>query len=276
MSTVIKNASHVENAARFVNVYGKTSNTDDYLYLANSKPSPWADPANPDVPVDSTDEETGFWSTLIGMKKVDKTKISPVVPRITWTSGQNYVTFDSSDINVYNTSFYVINSESRVYKCTIANPTSPSTLEPLEASESGSGAIAVNPDGYAWQYLYEIPQVNVDNLLNDNWMPVNYGDTIPVDSKDDEDAIYTLGAKYVLIQVEFKDTDSDLGAAGTSFSRTALIGNPLDDLGNQLTSTTANPAGLTLNSGRMLHIENKFAITRSMGQSEIQETIIAF
>ena len=275
MATTIKTDTHVENAMRFIDIYGTVANTDNYLYLATGHPAEWLDEANPDTPVDTVEDEEDFWTTVIGAKRIDATKTVPVVPRVNWVSGQLYVTFDKTDANAYNTSFYVLNSESRVYKCTVAD-VGVSTNEPLEASEDGAGAIAANPDGYSWQYLYEIPQVNVDNLLNDTWMPVNYGDTIPVDAKDDELAVYTLGSKYVLVQVVLEDTDTDVGATGTSYRQTAVISNPLDNLAAKLTAITAGAAGMTANSGNMLHLENKFAITRSVGQSEISQTVLQF
>jgi len=276
MATVIKYKSHVENALRFLDIYGLSSNTDDYLYLATGKPTAWGDEANPDTPTDNVDDETGFWSDIIGVKRVEPTRTIPVVPRVDWISGQQYVVFDTADINAYSTSFYVLNSESRVYQCTTAHAVNPSTDEPFEANEDGAGAIAAQPDGYAWQYLYEIPQVNVDNLLNDTWMPVNYGDSIPVDTKDDENAVFTLGAKYVLVQIVLEDTDTDVGAPGTTYRQTAVISNPLDNVQVKLTAISAGAAGLTANSGNMLHLENKFAITRAVGQSEIAQTVLQF
>lgn len=277
MSSAIKTSTRVEIAAKFVDTYGDPLDTTSLLYLATGRPAAWGDEAAPDTAFDTEDAETGFWSTIIGVKQFDKTRIVPVVPRINWVSGTVFVTFDTADVNAYNTSFYVLNSESRVYKCTTAQ-VGASTDEPLEANEDGSGVVDnTGTDGYIWQYLYEIPQVNVDNLLNDQWMPVNYGTHIPAaDAKDDENAIFTLGSKYVLVQLLLEDTDTDIGATGTSYRQTAIISNPLDNVAAPLTATTAGAAGLTANSGNLLHLENKFAITRAVGQSELQQTVLQF
>jgi len=276
MSTIIKYKSHVENAVRFANTYGLAASTTERLYLATGLPLGWADPADPDPLSDNIDEETNFWTTVIGMKLIGSTNTVPVVTRIDWTTGATYVVLNTASTSAYNSSFYVMNSEYRVYQCTVAGGGT-STQEPVLISEDVNGLITAG-DGYSWQYLYELSQVVIDNLLNDTWMPVNFGDYIDAgDSKRDDNAVYTLGSKYILILITLDDTETDLGASGTSYSQTAIISNPLDSGGsNRLAATTAAAAGVTANSGNILHIENKFAVTRAANQTEVIQTILQF
>lgn len=276
MATLIKHNTHVENSLRFVDTYGLAAQATERLYLATGLAAGWLDPANPDPLLDTIDEETDFWTNLIGMKLIDSTNTIPIVPRINWVSGNTYVVLDTSSETAYNSSFYVMNTEYRVYHCIVAGGGT-STQEPLLAAEDVNGEIVAG-DGYTWQYLYELPQVVIDNLLNDTWMPVNYSDYIDAgDTKRDDQAVYTLGSKYVLVFVTLDDTEPDLGASGTSYSQTAIISNPLDSGGvNRLAATTAAAAGVTASSGNVLHIENKFAITRAANQTEIVQTILQF
>lgn len=275
MSTIIKHGAHVSNAISFLKTFGLASNTDNYLYLATGKAAAWGDEENPDVPVDTIEEETNFWTNVIGAKRVEPTNSVPVIPRIDWTTSTTYVTIDPTNSNTYNSSFYVMNSEYRVYQCTIAGGGT-STQEPLLASEDGNGLIAAG-DGYSWQYLYELAQSTIDNLLSTAWLPINWGDSIDLgDTKRDDLAVSTLGSKYVLIQVLLLDTDTDVGAPGTSYRQTAIIANPLDNLSANLIAATAPAAGMTANSGIMMHLENKFAITRAVDQNEVSQTILQF
>jgi len=276
MATLIKHSTHVENALGFANTYGLAAQATERLYLSTGLAAGWGDPANPDPLVDTIDEETNFWTNAIGLKLIDSTNTIPVVPRINWTSGDTYVILDTSSTTAYNSSFYVMNTEYRVYECTVAGGGT-STTEPLLSGEDVNGLV-VAADGYTWQYLYELPQVVIDTLLNDTWMPVNYSDHIDAgDTKRDDLAVYTLGAKYILIFVTLDDTEPDLGASGTAYSQTAIISNPLDNGGvNKLSATTAPLSGVTANSGNMLHIENKFAVTRAANQTEVIQTILQF
>jgi len=276
MSTLIKYKTHVENALRFADTYGLASETTERIYLATGLPAGWGDPANPDALTDTIDEETNFWSTVIGLKLIDSTRTVPVVPRINWVSGDTYVILDTSSTTSYNSSFYVMNSEYRVYECTVVGGGT-STQEPVLLSEDVDGLITAG-DGYTWQYLYELPQVVIDNLLNDTWMPINYGDFIDVgDTKRDDQAVYTLGCKYILVLVTLDDTEPDLGSSGTSYSQTAIISNPLDSGGvDRLAATTVGAAGVTANTGNVLHIDNKFAVTRAANQTEVVQTVLQF
>lgn len=291
MATIIKTAARTESATRFMDVYGLASNTSNFLYLATGRPGTatgatppqtWADPANPDTPIDNIDDEVAFWLTIIGMKRIDSGRTMLVVPRYNWTNNTVYIQFDNNSITAYNDQFYVMNTEYRVYKCTTAGGGN-STSEPLKISEVAG--IITGGDGYVWEYLYELSQPTIDTLLNDNWLPVNYADTI--DGADttatrDDAAAYTLGARYVLIQVILRDTDTDLGLSGTVYRQTAIISNPLDADGTlKLTATSSNSgdigaAGFTIETGNMLHLENKGVITRASDQTEIVQTILQF
>lgn len=276
MATLIKQRSHVENALRFLNTYGLASVTDERLYLATGLPAGWGDPENPDVLTDSIDEGSDFWSTVIGMKLIQSTDVIPVVPRIDWTNGDTYVVIDTSSNISYTSSFYVMNNEYRVYHCIVAGGGA-STQEPLLAAEDVNGLITAG-DGYSWQYLYELSQVIIDDILNDTWLPINYSDFIDGgDTKRDDLAIYKLWCKYILILVKLEDTETDLGVDGTSYSQTAIISNPLDSGGSvKLAATTAPAGGVTANTGHILHLENKYAVTRALNQTEIVQTVLQF
>lgn len=289
MATVIKYATHVENAMRFMDIYGLAANTSDYLYLATGRPGiltgqnppqQWTDPALPDTPEDTADDESEFWLSVIGMKQVSASRTIPVVPRNDWTTGITYVPFDTASTTAYNDLFYVVNSEYRVYKCTTGDV---SANEPLESAEVSG--IVTGADGIVWEYLYELPQVVIDNLLSDTWMPVNYADTIDAGDTTatrDDLAVFTLGAKYILVQVKLEDTDTDVGVIGSVYRQTAIISNPLDADGTlKLTALTSSEgdtgsAGFTNATGNFLHLENKGVITRATGQTEVVQTILQF
>ena len=270
MATVIKFKSHVQNALNFADRYGKASVTE-YLYLAAAKSTAWLDEANPDVPVDTVEEEEDFYDVHIGMQKVSTTNIIPVVTRRDWTTGNTYVAFDKTDANAYNTAFYVLNSEGRVYECITSGGVS--TVEPSGVGTAGLQGPLV--DGYTWKYLYDLSLFDSSNILNDTWLPVNYEDNITAEqtSDGDLDAVNTLGAKYVIINIVLDDGGLPVD---TSYRQTAIIANPLDDLAAPLTAVNALPADVTAYSGQFLHLENRVAVYRISGQSETINTVLEF
>lgn len=302
MATVINHSSHVENAIRFLEKYSPDPDGSDRLYLASGRPGlldgqtppeAWPDPQNPDTPLDTLNDINAFWDSIIGMKKIATNRIIPVVPRINWTTGSFYVTLDSTanaaSTTAYNSTFYTMNSQYRVYKCIKSHAIEASTSEPLKAAEDLGTGIITGADGYDWLFLYKLSQVVVDNLLSDTWLPVNFDENYITDtgSPDYEanarlDAIQQLGSKYVLIQITLEGDDTQIGAVGTIYRQTAIISNPLDADGtDKMTVELAGVGdlgvnGFTIYSGNMLHLENKGSITRAADQTEIVQTILQF
>ena len=118
---------------------------------------------------------------MVSMKRVLASDTVQVVRRIDWvspeqTTGGLGFTYDmyrhdyspsktaaSGATKLYDSDFYVVNSQYQVYKC-IYNGTSPSdpngkpsTVEPTGTSTS----IVTTGDGYRWKYMYTIPVASV-------------------------------------------------------------------------------------------------------------------
>ena len=129
---------------------------------------------------------------MISLKRVLASDTVQVVRRIDWvspeqTTGGLGFTYDmyrhdyspsktasSGATKLYDSDFYVVNSQYQVYKC-IYNGTSPSdpngkpsTVEPTGTSTS----IITTSDGYRWKYLYTIPVGQVLKFFSNDYMPV--------------------------------------------------------------------------------------------------------
>jgi hypothetical protein len=91
--------------------------------------------ANPPSPKDNFDEENNYWDSMIALKKINASDVRQVVQKRLWSSG---TTFDmyrhdysrsntakvSGATNLYSASYYVLNSDYRVYIC-LQNGTNP-------------------------------------------------------------------------------------------------------------------------------------------------------
>lgn len=172
--------------------------TRDRLYIFIGRPQSWDDENVPPQAVDSFQEFSGSYDDLISMKRVLAADTVQVVRRIDWvppeqtTGGLGYTydmyrhdyspskTASSGATKLYDSDFYVVNSQYQVYKC-IYNGTSPSdpngkpsTIEPTGTST----AVITTSDGYRWKYLYTIPVASVLKFFSNDYMPVFINDAV--------------------------------------------------------------------------------------------------
>ncbi len=146
----------------------------------------------PPDPVDCLDEIDEIYDDMIAIKRVTRSDVSEVIRKRTWQSGVVYdmyrhdygtVTNGVTKISangqskLYDTSFYVMNSNFQVYKCiyngqtpsTEAYPNGkPSTVEPTGTSTD----IVTYGDGYRWKYMYTISISDYIKFVSTDFIPV--------------------------------------------------------------------------------------------------------
>ena len=137
-------------------------------------------------PTDNTTYLNSYRESILGIKQITSSDVVRVIPKITWASGKKYdmyrhdysVTNTSpvtSATRLYDSQFYVVNSEYRVYIC-INNGAIPalniksvvSTQEPLHTSTSP----ILESDGYMWKYLYTLSPADVIKFDSTNYISV--------------------------------------------------------------------------------------------------------
>lgn len=189
MAAIITDQIRILNAKNFV--AGVTTSSNSY-YTFVGLPNPtnfqsdWD--TNPPSPKDNFDEENNYWDTMIALKKINSSDVRQVVSKRFWSSGTTYdyyrhdysrsnITPISGATSLYSSSFYIINSDYRVYIC-LQNGTDPDNprgkpsldeptftdLEPRVAGTSG--------DGYIWKYLYTIKPSDIVKFESTDFMPV--------------------------------------------------------------------------------------------------------
>ena len=172
--------------------------TRDRVYIFIGRPQAWDDENSPPQAVDSFLEFSSSYDDMISLKRVLAADTVQVVRRIDWvspeqTTGGLGFTYDmyrhdyspsktasSGATKLYDSDFYVVNSQYQVYKC-IYNGTSPSdpngkpsTVEPTGTSTS----IITTSDSYLWKYLYTIPVASVLKFFSNDYMPVFVNDAV--------------------------------------------------------------------------------------------------
>lgn len=189
MSAIITDQFRISNAENFVSSFESANNSYySFVGLTNSTDydSNWEQ--TPPSPIDSSDNQNDIWDTIIALKRINSDDVRLVVRKIEWQSGTTYdmyrhdvsrdkISVPSSRTSLYESNFYVMNSDYRVYICLHngidpENPNGrPSVDEPtftdLEPKNAG-----VSGDGYIWKYLFTIKPNDIIKFDSINYIPV--------------------------------------------------------------------------------------------------------
>jgi hypothetical protein len=189
MPAILTDKFRIQGASRFISDVSDSSNSY-YLFIGlpnhNEIQSNWNN--NPPAPKDSFDDENSYHESMISLKKISSSDVVRVIRKVTWSQGTTYEQYRhnytrtnlspvSSATNLYDSNFYVVNSQYRVYVC-IQNGTDPDNLtgrpslgEPLhtdlEPRVAGSSG-----DGYLWKYLFTINPNSILKFDNDFYIPL--------------------------------------------------------------------------------------------------------
>ena len=238
MAAIITDQIRILNAKNFV--AGVSSSTNSY-YSFIGLPNPtdiqsdWD--TNPPSPRDSFDEENNYWDTMIALKKINASDIRQVVQKRFWSTG---TTFDmyrhdysrsntakvSGATNLYSASYYILNSDYRVYIC-LQNGTDPDNengrpsldeplftdLEPRAAGTSG--------DGYIWKYLYTIKPTDIIKFESTDFMPVPINWETSTDNATVRDNAINGSIKIVTIT----NRGVSVGPANRTYTRVPIRGD---------------------------------------------------
>ena len=205
------------------------------LWLFFARPRGWTDPSTgnatsvPNSPIDNQEKEFDIYDQMIGLKKIPSSEIRPVIRNNKWlsgnvydyyrhdfgsiqsaTSGQiSYIKGFSNEVKLYETNFYVVTSEYKVYKCIDNNNNSASTVEPSSTSQSPF----ILSDGYTWKYMFTINANDFEKFKSDEYIPIpstvqtsnsidassNYGGAIyKVDINLDSNGDRVIGSGYII------------------------------------------------------------------------------
>jgi hypothetical protein len=208
----------------------------------------------------------------------------------------------------------IMNSEYRVYMCTGEPSTgkcyvggvydggvamSRATCEattgglwlPTGASEEPTGYTGdaagltkqdiATSDGYVWTFLYKLELNDIINSTTNDWMPVISGTSVLANSEQylfgDTDAIFTAKCHHGLIHVRLETSDGF--PENDDFRQIGLLRNPeLSGGGTKAQASVYADAAnsLELDSGQLIYLENRRAITRASDQIEDLKLVVEF
>ena len=157
-------------------------------------------------PVDNQSSDFKIYDQIIGLKRVTSAEMRSVIRNNKWATGtvydiyrhdygdvtnvvgnvKTYIQSNNFEQHLYETNFYVVTSEYKVYKCLDNNGNGESTSEPT----STSSAPFTLPDGYIWKYMFTVNANDFEKFKTDEYVP------IPEDSAIDPSNVIAPAANY--------------------------------------------------------------------------------
>ena len=238
MDAIITDQIRILNAKNFVAGVTSTANAY-YSFIGLPNPtdvqSDWD--SDPPSPKDNFEEEDSYWDTMVALKKINSSDVRQVVPRRKWSSGTTYDMYRndysrtntasvSGATNLYAATYFVVNSDYRVYEC-LRNGVDPDNpngkpsldeptftdLEPRSAGTSG--------DGYLWKYLYTIKPSDIVKFESTDYLPV------PADweTSTDNAAVRNNAVDGSIKVVTISNAGVGIGTADAVYTKVPIKGN---------------------------------------------------
>lgn len=182
MAAIVTNKFRIHNAEQFYESFGEAAASTYYVFIGRpqqfSTTTGGGTDASPPTPNDSVTDEYRHFRDMLAAKKVSTSDLSFVVPRRNWTSGTVYdeyrhdysssVTSTSGATTLFDSTFFVMTDEYKVYKCIGNNAGAAATVKP---TSTGNTEFTLG-DSYIWKYMYTMTTTQVQNFLTTDFMPV--------------------------------------------------------------------------------------------------------
>ena len=274
-------------------LYDRTQNVgavvgdSDRHYLAIGRSEEWDSDLQPPVPNPSKNEVLKFQASIQSMKLVPD--VSYVVPRYTWTAGNQYNAWDNdfnsntvvSAAGDIRDPYYVITDDNNVYICiqqgkTTAGVVRNSLFKPTDTS---GDVFSAGDDGYFWRFLFNIGAAEARKFLTSQYMPVekilDSSEGGPATGDLSVSRLQQLGIQQNAVPGQIIGIAVDSGGRGYTTRPTITI-QPISILGETLTPAQAyaNISGDSV--GRITEVIMKADSTSafSFGQNYYDAAII--
>ena len=258
MAAIITEKFRQHNATQFFESFTEASASTYYLFVGKStaytSSTTGGSDSSPPTPSDSpSDTEFYAWDSMLAAKNVTSSDVSFSIPRRNWANGTTYDRYDdtvsssstatSGASNLYDSTFYFMTSDYRVYKVLDNNGgTAYSGAEPTSTSSS-----IFELGGYVLKYMYAITTSEAAKYLTSDFIPVSDDSTISsaaVDGKIESLKItagssYTNGTYYAAVYGD----GTSAGTSSGAIIRITVSGGTIQSFGLTAGSDTTVHAG---------------------------------
>ena len=199
MTAIATSSFRLSNVNNFI---ADLSVSSYYAFIG--RPMSWINDNSPDTPYDNYDSNyLSGWSDIMALKHINSSDVVPGIERYNWVSGTFYAMYDDKISptnltvdgfnNLFNSKFYVLTSDSNVYKCINNNGAIASTIMPTGIGSS----MITTADGYVWKFMYTVSAPDFQKFATDQHIGIKYSSTSPATSgKIDVISITSGGTGY--------------------------------------------------------------------------------
>ena len=208
MSAIITEKFRSHNATNFYESFTESAPNTYYLFIGKATPfttgTSGGSDSSPSTPADSVSREFYNWDAMIAAKKIPSTDITYALPRRDWSNGTTYDMYDddisssntatSGATNLFDSSFYFITSDYRVYK--VLDNNGGSAYSGSEPTSTSTSPFALG--GYVLKYMYALTASEAAKYLTTDYMPVSDDSTVTTAATDGkiESLSITAGSGY--------------------------------------------------------------------------------
>ena len=238
MAAIITDQIRILNAKNFLAGVSTATNAY-YSFIGLPNPSniqsDWD--TNPPSPKDNFSEEDDYWDTMIALKKINAEDVRQVVTKRVWTSGTTYDMYRSDysrtntakvsgATNLYAASYFIVNSDYRVYICLHNgidpdNPNGKPSLDEPTFTDLEPKVAGTSGDGYIWKYLYTIKPSDIVKFESTDFIPV------PLDwsTSSDTAAVRDNAVDGSIKIVTVTNRGVGLGTANSTYTKVPIKGD---------------------------------------------------
>ena len=258
MAAIITEKFRQHNATQFFESFTEASASTYYLFVgkatAYTSGTTGGSDSSPPTPSDSpSDTEFYAWDSMLAAKNVTSSDVTFSIPRRNWVNGTTYDMYDdnisssntatSGASNLYDSTFYFMTSDYRVYKVLDNNAgTAYSGAEPTSESTSPFAL-----GGYVLKYMYQVTTSEAAKYITSDFIPVSDDSTISaaaVDGKIESLKItagagYTNGTYYAAVYGD----GTSAGTSSGAIIRITVSGGTIQSFGLTAGSDTTIHAG---------------------------------
>ena len=207
MSAIITEKFRQHNATQFYESFTEASKSSYYLFIGKSTAYTTAtttgSDSSPPTPADAVGETEYYaWDSMLAAKNIASTDVTYALPRRNWANGTIYdmykhnissaSTSTSGASNIYDSTFYFLTSDNRVYK--VLDNNAGAAYSGSEPTSESTSSFALG--GYVLKYIYSVTSAEAAKYLTTDYMPVSTDSTVSASATDGkiESLVITAGS----------------------------------------------------------------------------------
>jgi len=209
MSAIITEKFRKHNADQFHESFSEASANVYYLFIgkatAFTSSTTTGSDSSPPTPADAVGEVQYYaWDSMLAAKKITSSDIQFAIPRRNWANGTTYDmykhnisssnTATSGASNLFDSTFYFMTSDFRVYK--VLDNNGGSAYSGAEPTSESTSVFALG--GYVLKYMFKISASDAAKYLTTDFLPVQTDSTVSAAATDGaiESVVVTAGSGY--------------------------------------------------------------------------------